>query len=343
MKRVLITGAAGFVGRAFTRRLVRDGWEVIALDNMSAGELLHRWYDPVSPWSARFGRDKHRMWDVRSGTYSMDIPDMYDLVVHCAAVVGGRLKIDGDPLAVATDLAIDSDFFNWVVKAKNKPKVIYFSSSAVYPVELQQRLQYIKLAESLVTQGATKFGRPDVTYGWAKLTGEYLAHLAVKQYGADVLIYRPFSGYGEDQSFDYPFPSIIRRVVNRENPIAIWGSGEQCRDFIHIDDIVEAVMQTKDVLKPGDTLNLGTGVSTSFFDLVKTASATLKCWNDSVDFRDATVPRFQCACDTSKPEGVFYRVADTYKLSQFYKPRITLEEGIKRVAAYLRERSHARD
>jgi nucleoside-diphosphate-sugar epimerase len=321
MKRVLITGAAGFVGRAFTRRLVRDGWEVVALDNMSAGEPLHKWHDPVSPYLARFARP----WDVRRGTHSMDIPDMYDLVIHCAAVVGGRLKLDGDPLAVATDLAIDSDFFNWVVKAKNKPKVIYFSSSAVYPVALQQRLQYIKLAESLVTQGATKFGRPDVTYGWAKLTGEYLAHLAVKQYGADVLIYRPFSGYGEDQSFDYPFPSIIRRVVNREDPIAIWGYGEQCRDFIHIDDIVEAVMQTKDVLKPGDTLNLGTGIATSFIGLVDKAS----------DFLIGS--RLALSLDTTKPEGVFYRVADTYKLSQFYKPKITLEEGIRRVTKHLTE------
>jgi nucleoside-diphosphate-sugar epimerase len=322
MKRVLVTGAAGFVGRAFTRRLVRDGWVVLALDNMSAGELLHRWHDPVSPWSARFDR----IWNVRNGVAAMDHPDDYNLIVHCAAVVGGRLKLDGDPLAVATDLAIDSDFFNWVVKAKGKPKVIYFSSSAVYPVELQQRLSYIKLAESIVTQGAIKFGRPDVTYGWAKLTGEYLAHLAVKQYGADVLIYRPFSGYGEDQSFDYPFPSIIRRVVNRENPIAIWGSGEQCRDFIHIDDIVEAVMQTKDVLKSGDTLNLGTGIAVSFRELAEMALAEVRpTYYDDV------------VCDTTKPEGVFYRVADTYKLSQFYKPKITLEEGIRRVAKHLTE------
>jgi nucleoside-diphosphate-sugar epimerase len=326
MKRVLITGAAGFVGRAFTRRFVRDGWEVVALDNMSAGERLHKWHDPVLPYLARFAPP----WDVRRGTHSMDIPDMYDLVIHCAAVVGGRLKLDGDPLAVATDLAIDSDFFNWVIKAKNKPKVIYFSSSAVYPVELQQRLQYIKLAESLVTQGATKFGRPDVTYGWAKLTGEYLAHLAVKQYGADVLIYRPFSGYGEDQSFDYPFPSIIRRVVNRENPIAIWGSGEQCRDFIHIDDIVEAVMQSKDVLKPSDTLNLGTGVPTSFTHL--SCAAWNLIFDPEIKYYPPTIE-----CDTTKPEGVFYRVADTYKLRQFYKPRITLEEGIRRVAKHLTE------
>ncbi|MFZ1007658.1 MAG: NAD(P)-dependent oxidoreductase, partial [Candidatus Sulfotelmatobacter sp.] len=326
------------------------GWEVVALDNMSAGEPLHKWHDPVSPHSVRFAstwdiRCIALTWDVRRGVATMGHPDEYDLIIHCAAIVGGRLKIDNAPFDVAVNLEIDAAFFRWVIGARPsafgsdlKPKVIYFSSSAVYPVELQQRLQYIKLAEPLVTQGATRFGRPDSVYGWAKLTGELLAHYAVEQYGADVLVYRPFSGYGEDQSFDYPFPSIIRRIVDRENPITIWGSGEQCRDFIHIDDIVEAVMQTKDVLKPGDVLNLGTGIATSFKQLVLAACAATNIRIGTVVSDEAGYKSsLTFECDTTKPEGVFYRVADTYKLSQFYKPRITLEEGIRRVAKHLTE------
>jgi nucleoside-diphosphate-sugar epimerase len=317
MKRALVTGGQGFVGRNFSRRLRHDGWAVTIVDDLLAHSdfLIHE---------AFYAQDI-REW-VRS--YA---PDHYDLIIHCAAVVGGRLKIDGDPLAVATDLAIDSDFFNWVVKAKNRPKVVYFSSSAVYPIDLQ--VFRVTLAESFVSQGSSRFGRPDMSYGWSKLTGEYLAHLAVQQYGADVAIYRPFSGYGEDQSFDYPFPSIIRRIVNRENPITIWGSGDQCRDFIHIDDVVEAVMQTKDVLAPGDVLNLGSGIPISFRQLV--AMAHTECGLDT-----NTYP-CDIECDTTKPEGVFYRVADTYKLHQFYKPKVSLEEGIRRVAAHLKERANA--
>lgn len=318
MKRALVTGGCGFVGRHFVRRLLDDGWHVAVVDNLSTGIDVREWLDHGERNKIDFYCDDLRRW----------LPfctSEYGLIIHCAAVVGGRLKIDGDPLAVATDLAIDSDFFNWAIKAQNKPKVIYFSSSAVYPVELQTRQQHVELAESLVSQGTPRFGRPDMSYGWSKLTGEYLAHLAATQYGLDVVIYRPFSGYGEDQSFDYPFPTIVRRVLSRENPITIWGSGDQCRDFIHIDDIVEAVMQTKDVLKPGEVLNLGSGVATSFKALVMSA------WFTGLE--PPNLWRFEC--DKTKPEGVFYRVADTYKLDQFYKPKISLEEGIRRVAAHL--------
>jgi GDP-L-fucose synthase len=311
MKRALVTGGCGFVGCHFVRRLLDDGWKVLVVDDLSSG---------IAPNSL--------IWNFYRGDlrdYVKYVSPDYDLIIHCAAVVGGRLKIDGDPLAVATDLAIDSDLMRWVVKAKNKPKVVYFSSSAVYPLELQTYHNRMKLQETLA--GRFEFSRvatPDASYGWSKLTGEYLAQHAVKTYNADVVIYRPFSGYGEDQSFDYPFPSIIRRVVNKENPITIWGSGEQCRDFIHIDDIVEAVMQTKDVLKPGEVLNLGSGIPTSFKQLANAACGAL----------DHNV---KIVCDTTKPEGVFYRVADTYKLDQFYKPKVSLEEGIRRVAAHLTE------
>jgi nucleoside-diphosphate-sugar epimerase len=337
MKRALVLGGCGFVGRHFTRRLLDDDWQVVAVDTLVSGIAPYEWAmgKPVKFSPGQFDWDRR---DARWYCHAIRIPEDFDLIIHCAAVVGGRLKINGDPLAVATDLAIDSDFFNWVVKAKNRPKVIYFSSSAVYPIELQTRRQNLALSESLVSQGASRFGRPDMSYGWSKLTGEYLAHLAVTQYNADVVVYRPFSGYGEDQSFDYPFPSIIRRVVNRENPITIWGSGEQCRDFIHIDDIVDAVMETKDVLKPGEVLNLGSGDATSFTQLVLLAARVVGESIGTIRSDDKTSVGF--VCDTSKPEGVFYRVADTYKLSQFYKPKISLEEGIRRVAKHLRE-SHA--
>lgn len=323
MKRALITGGCGFVGRHFAKRFLDDGWNVTVIDDLSTGIRPDKW-----PLGAKSKADNFAFWE----DDSRELPHWgrrdFDLVIHCAAVVGGRLKIEGDPLAVATDLAIDSDFFNWCVKAKPK-KIIYFSSSAVYPVEFQKNDRYqIKLAEVLTNFDSTRIGRPDMTYGWAKLTGEYLAKLAVEKYGLDAVCYRPFSGYGEDQSLDYPFPSIVQRVVRGDDPIAIWGSGNQVRDFIHIDDIVDCVLETMDVLPPGEVLNLGSGEPTSFKDLVVKAAVCLghPPWGNG---------EFLYACDTSKPEGVFYRVADTYKMNQFYKPRVSLEEGIRRVAAHL--------
>lgn len=319
--RVLITGACGFVGRHFTRRMVREGHRVDGVDNLSSGLPPSEWMFPIaSGIPVRFYYQ-----DIRDWMREFDA-DGYDLIIHCAAIVGGRLKIDGDPLAVATDLSADSDLFNWIVRAKKKPKLVYFSSSAAYPIELQTRDTYLQLAEHLQPVSRfgelTRLGLPDQTYGWAKLNGEYLAQFAARQYGLDVVIYRPFGGYGEDQSFDYPFPSIIKRVLDNENPVVVWGSGEQKRDFIHIDDVVDCVLSTMDKLKPGEPLNIGSGIGTSFKELALRAAHLLG--------KDITVVN-----DATKPEGVFYRVSDPYKMQELWTPKISLDDGIMRVARAL--------
>lgn len=290
--RVFISGCFGFVGRAFATRLLEDGYSVCGCDIVGS---------------------KHE--DVRD--YIKYVPaDNFDLIIHCAAVVGGRRLIDGDPLLVANNIAIDSDVFYWVAKAEKKPKVIYFSSSAAYPAELQTRRMHCLLSESMQGFNA-RLGLPEMTsYGFTKLAGEYLAKVAREQHGVDVKVYRPFGGYGENQSLDYPFPSIIKRVVDRENPIVVWGSGEQQRDFIHIDDIVEAVLATYDKAWPFPALNLGTGIGTSFVQLAKMACAVAG-------------HKAKIVADETKPEGVFARVADPFCLNQFYQPKISLTEGIE--------------
>jgi GDP-L-fucose synthase len=257
--------------------------------------------------------------DVRAWFRNTD-PSIYDLVIHCAAIVGGRLKIDGDPLAVATDLSIDAEMFNWIVRTDRKPKLVYFSSSAVYPLELQRKSCHCNLAEPLVNFDTSRIAMPDQTYGWSKLCGEYLAKHAAEKYGLDVAIYRPFGGYGEDQSLDYPWPSIMKRVLDGEDPVTVWGSGDQRRDLIHIDDIVSAVLQTMGRLRFGEVLNLGTGRGLSFREIARIAADQLGI-------------RCNIVNDASKPEGVFARVADTTKLDALYCPTITVEDGIRRFAA----------
>src|SRR5262249_23155557 len=99
----------------------------------------------------------------------------------------------------------------------------------------------IALREDLISfQG--NIGKPDMTYGWSKLTGEYLATLAASRYGIHVACVRPFSGYGEDQDLSYPVPAIADRAAGRENPLTVWGTGKQARDFVYIDDCIEAML-----------------------------------------------------------------------------------------------------
>ena len=282
--KILITGDEGFVGKAFHRRYSHH--DITGVDLKSG-------------------------LDCR--TFFRNVDERFDLVIHLAAIVGGRLKIEGDPLAVATDLSIDSEMFNWAIKTK-QPRIVYFSSSAAYPIAIQMggRPSYFRLSESDINLKAIK--NPDQTYGWAKLTGEMLAEYT-RAYGPKVYVFRPFSGYGTDQDLDYPFPSFIQRANKFRNPFDIWGDGLQTRDFIHINDIVDAVMTAVD--KDIDfTTNLCSGRSTSFNQLAEIVTGQVG-YDPELNHIKAN------------PTGAKQRVGQPDKMLSFYTPKIDLETGVQ--------------
>ncbi|MFE4658168.1 NAD-dependent epimerase/dehydratase family protein [Streptomyces hydrogenans] len=291
--RVLITGAAGFIGRHLHRRLLADGHEVFGID-LFPTPLVH-------------GRDALELFR-RPEPHRGD----FDLAIHCAAIVGGRARIDGSPLSVATNLGLDAWYMRWLVHAR-VPRAVYFSSSAAYPVALQQPGPLRRLTETDIDYAQP--GRPDATYGLAKLAGELLCAYAEAE-GTRMTILRPFSGYGADQDETYPFPAFIRRAKTQQDPFEIWGDGSSTRDWIHIDDIVDATLTAVDQGVQGPA-NLGTGRATSFDELASLIT-------EEYGYR----PVFKHLADA--PQGVHHRVADTTRLRDFYKPRITLEEGIAR-------------
>ena len=106
------------------------------------------------------------------------------------------------------------------------------------------------------------------------------------------VVYRPFSGYGEDQDRSYPFPSICQRALdNRNEPVLrVWGTGKQMRDFIHIDDCVRGVISTMDLIDNADAVNLSTGRLCSFIEFGANRGKVLwilsnRNWNDKSAFR----------------------------------------------------------
>ena len=226
------------------------------------------------------------------------------------------MMIENEPLALAVDLAIDAEFATWAMRTE-QPYVVYFSSSAAYPIELQTLAKKKKLKEKDIN--FNKIGKPDMTYGWTKLTGEMLMSY-LREEGTKVLTLRPFSGYGTDQDLDYPFPSIIQRAILNANPFNIWGKATTTRDFIHIDDVVDATIE---MVKNecNQTVNLCTGRPTTFLELAKIAMKTL-------GYEKTSAGRFKVLTD--KPAGVAYRVGDPTMMSDYYTPKISLEEGVER-------------
>lgn len=306
-------------------RLLRDGYSVHVVDSEIAGSGAiapsQAWIggDPRANPEFTFSREDCRKFFNSSTQH-------FDLVIHLAAVVGGRLTIERNPMAVAEDLSIDSEFWLWAGRTKPK-QIVHFSSSAAYPVHLQLPESHRPLLEDDIDFDKA-VGIPDLTYGWAKLSSEYLGRFAAKQYELNVLNFRPFSGYGEDQDESYPFPAIIRRALKassaKTHTFEVWGSGFQERDFIHISDIVELVMRASSMSIHGfSTYNLGNGIPVNFIDLAKISLSKV----------GLDIP---VVGKSAMPEGVFSRVANTNKMRDALGlPSISLDQGIARALAFL--------
>lgn len=298
MPTALVTGSAGFIGRHITKRLRDDGWFVVGVD------IAYR-------ASGILGGQTFERGDALD--YFRDHQSTFDLAVHCAALVGGRGTIEGSPLAVATNLALDSWFFRWLLRS-GTPRAVYYSSSAAYPVWLQTGERPRRLTETDID--LTHPDVPDATYGLVKLTGELLAAEARKA-GVDVKVLRPFSGYGTDQSLDYPFPSFIARATSRANPFEIWGSGRQVRDWVHVDDVVGATMAALDH-DIGYPLNICSGTPTYFDDLARMVIEQTPNYQPQLEPHE------------EKPSGVQHRVGDPTLMERIYKPKVSLKEGVER-------------
>lgn len=327
MKKILITGGAGFVGRRFVKRYLDFGDEVHCVDPVAEhtggidpddGFPL---YAPRDYDNFHFHKQDCRTW------FRENQDTDFDYVFHLAAMVGGRAMIENHPLAVADDLSIDAEYWQWAEKA-NPAKTVCFSSSAAYPIGRQREEGYHLLSEDMIAFD-NDIGMPDMSYGWAKLTCEYLARLAYEKHGMKSVCYRPFSGYGEDQDDTYPFPSICKRAMAHvgEDTLTVWGTGDQMRDFIYIEDCVDGVLKTMDKIDDGDALNLSTGIYTSFKQFARIAAEECGYEPEVVGLSD-------------KPAGVFARGGCTKKQSEYgFCSSVDFREGIQKAIKYFEQGS----
>ncbi len=288
--KALVTGHTGLVGKRLTIFLQAAGYEVTGVSDA--------------------GRN-NAFVDARD-FFRYNTAEYFDLVVHCAAVVGGRKAVES-PLRHARNLEIDASLFQWAERAR-PGKLVYVSSVSVYPAKLQRahgRLLEepdINLADPCI---------PDQLYGWAKLTGELMAARLAASTGVHVSVVRPFTIYGREQATVHPFASFLAQMRRRANPIQVWGSGEQVRDFIYVDDVAKGIIAVAD-MAPESTVNLCTGRGTSLNELAVMVAAAAG-YHPKVE----NMPGL--------PEGMPYLVGSTELMSQYYKPQASLEQNVRRI------------
>jgi len=335
----LVTGGCGFVGRHLVHRLLERGDAVWIVDDLSTGLPAAQWLTASQAARVRLIEEDLSVTLLRQlgkipGLPPRELPH-FDYVCALASVVGGRALIDGDPLAVGVDLALDALFFLWLSRhPAGIGRVLYASSSAAYPTDLQTTAGAVALREDMIEfaldAGAThaaRLGQPDMTYGWSKLTGEYLARLAALRYGLKVACVRPFSGFGGDQDLTYPVPAIAYRVARGDDPVTVWGTGEQGRDFVHIEDCITAMLRAVDLIADGGAVNIGTGQLTTFLEVAALLVA--------LDGRNAGVRPL-----IGKPVGVQSRYCDPTRSRAIlnWRPELTLEQGMAEVLAAAHQR-----
>ncbi len=284
---VLITGGCGFVGRHFTKCFFDLGWEITIVDNLISDSSIH----PTS-WMKHLRCPVHHYIEMDCIKYFDICTIQFDLVLHLATVV-----IKDNPLAITHNLAIDSYFFQWVVKTKPK-KVVYFSSSAAY--------------RDKIKEGDC----------WSKMTGEMLAKMVHEKHNINIVCYRPFLGYGEDQHKNNPFTNILHKVFMQQKDLDIYSN--TIRDFVYIEDVVDCVLTTMNKVKDGSPINICTGVGTSFVELVNLIRDVYSQYEDR-----------KIIIQNDKPTGLQYCVGDpTLAKSLGWEYKTCLTNGINIILDY---------
>lgn len=325
MNKVLITGGAGMIGSNLTKRLVKEGYEVFVVDNLWRGKLEYLNDDsgvPVIPIDTHFFNI-----DLSIPNSCDDLIDKVDYVIHLADIVAGIDYVFSNQGSLfRQNILINSNTIDSVRRAPKKIKgFVYVGTACSFPLSRQNSLNQAPLREDELYPAM-----PESAYGWSKLMGQYETELLEKETGIPVSILMFHNVYGSPCDFgerSQVIPALIRKAVNYPNePFIVWGSGEQGRAFIHVDDIVNALSLT---LKKGlgkGTIQIGPGVCTSIKEV---AEMVVQVSGKSIDVH----------FDTTKPEGDKARCADYSKAKQIlgWEPKVDIEEGIRKQYEWIKK------
>jgi UDP-glucose 4-epimerase len=304
--KVLVTGGAGFIGSHLVDRLVQEGHEVVIVDNLSTGKRrnLNR--------TARFYKLDIQSWRLER-VFRNERPN---IVMHLAAQMDVRKSVE-DPIFDAQVNVLG--MLNVLQQSiKHGVRKVVFSSSggAIYGEQ-----EIYPVPESHVT-------RPLSPYGISKLCGEQYLSYYQRVSGLQMVSLRYANVYGPRQDPDGEAGVVaifIQKLLNNEQAI-VYGNGRQTRDFVYVDDVVEANLAVMGQETQG-TYNVGTGEETSINDLLRILIA-----HTNSTCKEVHGP--------AKLGEQVRSVIDSNKLRQelSWEPRTELREGLKRTVDYFRER-----
>jgi nucleoside-diphosphate-sugar epimerase len=312
--RTLVTGGAGFIGSHIVDRLLREGSEVTIIDNLDTGHLSNI-ANHLDTKEAHFVKG-----DIRDlNLVRTSIKDV-DVVFHEAAIASVALSVK-DPILV-NDINVTGTL-NLLKAASDLgvKRFVYASSAAVYG-----DTQSPEKKEDMVLNARSP-------YGISKLAAEHYVRVFCKLYGIETVSLRYFNVYGPRQRFDLQcaYGGVITIFVNRllrNKPPIIFGDGEQTRDFVYIEDVVNAnmlAMSSKNAV--GEAFNIGTGLNTS----VNRVAETLKQIMDKKELKNVHAD--------PRPADGRHGYADISKAEKIlgFHPSVGIKEGLMQLVDWYKK------
>jgi nucleoside-diphosphate-sugar epimerase len=321
-KKVLVTGGASFIGSHLVDTLVSKGSEVIVADDFSSGRLENLQYPLKKLARNSWTCDKLTVLkgDLKNRNFAKLAAKKADVVFHLAAAHGGRGYIDTHPVQCCTNMALDQTVFEEAYNA-DVEQICFASSACVYPSYLQDTMgsDYL-LKEDDADPFVKDKALADLEYGWAKLMGEMTLRAYHRQYGMKTAAVRIFTAYGPRENETHAIIALIAKAFVKMDPYAVWGTGEQDRNFTYVQDIVDALILAAEKITNGSPVNAGR-------DDRITINKACELVFDAMNWRPKKIEH-----DLSKPQGVASRAADLTRASQVlgWKPKYTYSEGFKK-------------
>lgn len=323
--KTVVTGGAGFIGSNLVRKLLDQGREVVIADDFSRGSIQNLLDLGIQTSDIGLGT-VDRVIDLTDFQQALKVTQGAETVFHLAARIGSIDYLHGSDTneleALQSNLLIDANVFRASLKS-NVRKLVYASSVAVYPLNLQQS------PNVTFSEDALDYFDPDGGYGWAKLMGEiqlgWLSHI-------NVGIARIFNVYGENEDLVkavHVIPALFLKA-NRyhKEEFIVWGNGQQSRDFLYVADCVDALLQVeKRASSPPIIINIGSGKPVSI--------ATIAEKVIGLSGKDIKV-----GYDPTKPVGPLSRAADITKARTVlgWRPKVGLDEGLTRTYRWIQRR-----
>lgn len=292
--KIFIAGHRGLVGSALVRRFQALGYSNLLLRDRSQVNLLEQ-----AAVDRLFAQEKP------------------DYVVHAAGLVGGILANSTRQADfLYENLMVASNVIRAAADNGTK-KLLFLGSSCIYPKFAKQPIHESELLSSQLEP--TNEG-----YAIAKIAGLKLCTMYRRQYGKDFISAMPTNLYGPNDNFDlqssHVLPALLRKFhdakTQGKDAVTLWGTGKPLREFLHVDDLADALATLMEKYGDEQTINVGSGEEVTIAELARIIA-------EVVGFRGELV------FDSGKPDGTPRKILDSGRLRALgWKPKITLAEGV---------------